>query len=83
MHHYKNPQANAILEIIHQVVGSILKTKYLANVTFDAVAPWSDILAYIVYVVRCSYHITLQTNPGQLVFGIDMLLYINFQPNYN
>ena len=47
----KNPQENSILEIIHQVVGSMLKTKDLANVTFDAVAPWSDILASIAYAV--------------------------------
>ena len=36
----ENPQANAILERTHQVVSSMLKTKNLANVTFDAVAPW-------------------------------------------
>ena len=34
----KNPQENAILERIHQVVGSMLKTKDLANVKFDTVA---------------------------------------------
>jgi hypothetical protein len=78
----KNPQANAILERIHQVVGSMLKTKDLANVIFDAVAPWSDILASVAYAVRCSYHSTLQATPGQLVFGRDMLLDIDFQPNW-
>ena len=40
----KNTQANSILEIFHQVFGSILKTKDLDRVTFDAVAPWSEIL---------------------------------------
>ena len=82
MHHYKNPQANAILERIHQVVSSMLKTKYLANVKFDAVVLWGDIFTYIVYAVRCSYHSTLQYIHVQLVFGWDMLLDINFQPNY-
>ena len=48
----KNPQANVILERIHQVVGSMLKTKDLANVTFDAVFPWGEILASIAYVVQ-------------------------------
>ena len=33
----KNPQAKAILERIHQVVGSNLKTNDLVKTTFDAV----------------------------------------------
>ena len=47
----KNPHANDILERIRQVVGNMLKIKYLTNVTFDAVAPWNKILAPIVYEV--------------------------------
>ena len=78
----KNPQANAILERIHQVVGSMLKTKDLVNVVFDVVDPWSDILASIAFAVRCSHHSTLNATPGQLVFGRDMLLDIAYVPNY-
>ena len=52
MHRYKNPEANAILEIINRVVGSMLKTKDLANVMFDAVAPWSKIIVSILYAVQ-------------------------------
>ena len=78
----KNPQGNSILERIHQVVSSMLKTKDLANATFDAVAPWSDIFASMVYVVQCSYHSTLQATPRQLFFGRDILLDTNFQTNY-
>ena len=77
MHHYKNPQANSILESIHQVFGSIIKTKNLPNVTFNAVDSWSKIIAYILYVVRCLYHTALQSTPGKLVFGRDMLLGIH------
>ena len=64
------------------VFGSMLKTKDLANFTYNAIAPWSDINTSIAYAVRCSYHRTLQATRGQLVFGCDMLLGINFQPNY-
>ena len=78
----KNPQANAILEIIHQVFGSMLKAKDLANVTFYAVAPWSNIITSIAYAVQCSYYSTLQANPGKLLFGCDIIIDINFQPNY-
>ena len=82
MHHYKNPQENAILERIHKVVSSMLRTKDLDNVKFDAVSLWSDILASITFAARYSYHSTLQTTPGKSLFGNDMLLDIYFQPNY-
>ena len=82
MHRYKNPQENAILEIINQVVGSMLKTKDMANAMLDTVVPWIKILAYTVYAVWCSYHSTLQATTGQFVFGRNMLLEINFQPKY-
>ena len=78
----KNPQANTILEIINQVFGSMLKAKDLTIVTFEAVAPWSNVLASIAYVVQCSYHSTLQATPEKLVFGWNMLLDINLQPSY-
>ena len=51
----KNSQENAILERIHQVVGSILKTKYLANVTFDAVAHGAIFLH--LSCMQCNAHI--------------------------
>ena len=34
-----NSQANAIMERIHQGVGSMLKTKDLSNIAFDTVSP--------------------------------------------
>ena len=78
----KNPQANAILERVHQVVGSMLKTKDLVNIEFDELDMWSPILASVAYAIRCSHHSTLNATPGQLVFGRDMLLDLKFEPNY-
>ena len=60
----------------------MLKTKDLVKVTFDAVDPWSEILAYIAYAVQCSYHSMLQATTGQLVFGQYMLLDIKSKLNY-
>ena len=60
----------------------MLKTKDLDNVKFDAVSLWSDIIESITYAARYSYHITLQTTPGKLLFGSNMLLDIYFQQNY-
>ena len=78
----KNPQSNAILERVHQVTGSMLKTKDVANKIFDALDPWMESLSSIFFAVRCSYHSTLGATPGQLVFGPDMLLNISFKSNY-
>lgn len=78
----KNPQSNAILERIRQVVGSMLKTKDLVNIEFDELDMWSPILASVAYAIRCSHHSTLNTTHGQLVFGRDMLLDLKFEPNY-
>ena len=83
MYLYKNPQSNAILKRVHQVTGSMLKTKDLANKIFDALDRWTEILSSIAYyAVRCSYHSTLSAIPGQLVFGEDMLLNISFESNH-
>ena len=82
MHHYKNLQAISILERIHQVISSMIKTKDLSNVTFESVALWSKILTSIMYEVWCSYHGTLQATHGQLLFGRNMILDIDFQTNY-
>ena len=60
----------------------MLNTKDEANVVFESVSLWIVILAYIVYAVLFSYHSTLQTTPGKLVFGCDMILDIYSQPNY-
>ena len=36
--------------------------------------PWLGILAATAFAVRSMYHTTVQTMPGQLVFGCDMIL---------
>ena len=78
----KNSQSNAILEQIHQVVGSMLKTKDLVNIKFNELDMWNPILASVAYAIRCSNHSTLNATPGQLIFGRDMLLDLKFDPNY-
>ena len=73
----KNPQANAILERVHQVLGDMLRTKELQKHTFDTVDPWSDILASVAWAIRSTHHTTLQASPAQLVFSRDMLLNVS------
>ena len=69
-----NPQANSILERIHQVIANLVRTFDLQNNYLDKEDPWAGILAATAFAVRSTYHTTLQATPGQLVFGRDMIL---------
>jgi transposase InsO family protein len=72
----RNPQANAIVEKIHQVIGSILRTFELENNYLDDNDPWKGILNATAFTVQFTFHTTLQNTTGQLVFGRDMKLNI-------
>ena len=65
----KNPQANGLLERVHQVLGQMLRTAELdmANsVTSDDVDVFLDNAAWAI----CStYHTVLKTSPGAAIFG--------------
>ena len=58
---------------MHQVILNILVTQDLYNKVFDYIYPWGETLAYVEWKIRASYHITIQTTPGQYVFGRDMI----------
>ena len=70
----ENPQADSILEIIHQVIANLIFMFDLQNNYLDGDEPWSGILAAADFSVLSTYHTTLQATPGQLVFGRDMIL---------
>ncbi len=74
----KNPQANGILERVHQVLGHMLCTAELdmANsVTPNDVDVFLDNAAWAI----CStYHTVLKASPGAAIFGCGMLFYIPF-----
>ena len=69
----KNPQSNAIVERVHQVVGDMLRTKDLKEYTFDSINPWGQILNEVAWAIRSTHHTTNKASPGQLVFGRDMI----------
>ena len=80
----RNPQANAILERIHQVIGNMIKTfKIYDREDLEEQDPWSGILSAIMFGVRATYHTTLEATPSQLVFGRDAILPIQYQPDWN
>ena len=74
----KNPQANAILERVHQVLGQMLRTSELdmANsVSPDDVDVFLDNAAWA---IRSTYHTVLKASPGAAIFEQDMLFDIPF-----
>ena len=78
----KNPQANAVLERVHQVIGDMLRTHDLENYEFDHEDSWTDILASVAWAIRSSVHSTKEATPGQLVFGRDMIFHDTFRANW-
>ena len=79
----KNPQANAILERVHQVLGQMLRTAEIDmadSVTPDDVDVFLDNAAWAI----CStYHTVLKASPGAAIFGRDMLFDVPFIADWN
>ena len=76
----RNPQANAILERVHQTIGNMIRTFELQH--SDDTVGLDGILAAVMFAVRATYHTTLQATPMQLVFGRDAILNTRFEANW-
>jgi hypothetical protein len=64
----KNPQANGILERVHQVLGQMLRTAELDladSVTPDDVNVFLDNTAWA---ILSTYHTVLKASPGAVIF---------------
>ncbi len=70
----RNPQANAIIERVHQTIGNIIRTFDVKVIEKND--PWSGILFATMFTVHTTFHTTLQATPMQLVFGRDTILNI-------
>jgi hypothetical protein len=65
----KNPQANAILECMHQVLGQMLHTAEIdtaKSVTPNEVNVFLDTAAWAIHT---TYHRVLKASPGAASFG--------------
>ncbi len=74
----KNPQANGILERVHQVLGQMLRTAELDMA--NSITP-NDVDVFLdnaVWAIRSTYHRVLKASPGAAIFGWDMLFDILF-----
>jgi transposase InsO family protein len=79
----RNPQANAIIERVHQTIGNIIRTFQVQDNYLDEDDPWEGILAATMFAIRATYHTTLQATLSQLVFGRDAILNVQFEANWN
>ena len=77
-----NPQANSIIERVHQVIGNMIRTFELEKNYLDEEDPWTGILAATAFAVRSTFHTTLKATPGQLVFGRDLIFNIKHIANW-
>jgi transposase InsO family protein len=68
----KNPQANAIVERLHQTIGDVLRAMIYEDPpehSIEASHTVNHALATAAYTVRASLHLTLGVSPGSLVFN--------------
>ena len=74
-----NPQSNAVLERIHQVLQDCLLTFELddAEINEDDEDPFEEYLAAAAYAIRCGFHASHGHSPGELIFGRDMFMPVN------
>ncbi len=77
----KNPQANAILECLHQVLAQMLRTSKLdmaKTIIPDEVDVFLDNVAWAI----CStYHTVLKASPGAAIFGCNLFFGFPFIAN--
>ena len=65
----RNPQANAIIEHVHQTIGNIIWTFEVHQAELNKDDPFAGLLSAMMFVVRMTYHTMLQATPSQLVFS--------------
>ena len=84
----RNPQANSIVERVHQVVGNVIRTRAikgkadLLEQALDPNRPWDGVLAAVRHAVNATVHTTSRATPTQLVFGRDALLNVSFEADW-
>jgi hypothetical protein len=74
----KNPQANAILERIHAVLGNMLRTSELDMAETVKASDIDIFLSDAAWAICSTSHTVLKASPGAAIFGRDMLFDIPF-----
>jgi hypothetical protein len=74
----KNPQANAILECIHAVLGNMLRTSELDMAKSLKASDIDIFLSDAAWAIHSTYQTVLEASPGAAIFGRDVLFDIPF-----
>ena len=77
-----NPQANSILERVHQTLGNIIRTIKEEDLVRDDENSWDGILAPIMFALCASVYTTTQHVPAELIFGRDSILNTTHKTNW-
>ena len=73
----RNPQTNAIVEMLHQTIGNIIHTFKIQEIDLDNEIPWEGILSSTMFAIQPTVHTNTQYTPSRVVFGRDAILNIN------
>ena len=79
----KNPQVNAILERVHQVIMAMLHTAEIDMADSVDASDIDTFLTNVAWAICSTYHTVLQASPGAAIFGQDMLIDIPFLADWN
>jgi len=79
----KNPQANAICECVHQVLGTMMCTAKLEMTDSVYSADIDTFIDNAVWAICSTYHTVLKASPGAAIFGRDMLFDIRFVADWH
>ena len=79
----RNPQANSIIERVHQTLGNIIRTMELYKQELDKENPFGGILAATMFAIRSTYNTTTQATATQLVFCRDAIFNIPFKASWD
>ncbi len=79
----KNPQANAILECLHQVLAQMLRTSKLDMAKTITPVDVNVFLDNAAWAICSIYHTVLKASSGVAIFGCNMLFNIPFIANWN
>ena len=79
----RNPQANAMVERVHQVIHTMIRTAGISGKSdLDPTFGWKGILCAVRSAVRATVHTITRATPSQLVFGRDALLNVSYEANW-
>ena len=78
----RNPQVNAIVEKIHQLIASMVRILKLETYYLDVDSPWKGVLSATAFAIWLTYHTTLKKTTSQLVFRRDLISNISHVVNW-